>query len=106
MHHNPYSASLADGEYSEERVLFSALYDCYDIDLVLSGHTHGGVIRLPFVGGVYAPMQELFPYYDKGHFHLDEEMQMIVTAGLAGYEWVPRLFNPPEICTVTLIPKK
>lgn len=40
MHHNPYSASLADGEYSEERVLFSSLYDCYDIDLVLSGHDH------------------------------------------------------------------
>ncbi len=40
MHHNPYSASLSDGEYSEERVLFSALYDCYDIDLVLSGHDH------------------------------------------------------------------
>ena len=40
MHHNPYSASLADSEYSEERVLFSALYDCYDIDLVLSGHDH------------------------------------------------------------------
>ncbi|MBE6820317.1 MAG: metallophosphoesterase family protein [Ruminococcaceae bacterium] len=40
MHHNPYSASLSDGEYSEERLLFSALYDCYDIDLVLSGHDH------------------------------------------------------------------
>lgn len=40
MHHNPYSASLADGEYSEERLIFSALYDCCDIDLVLSGHDH------------------------------------------------------------------
>lgn len=40
MHHNPYSASLSDDEYSEERLLFSALYDCYDIDLVLSGHDH------------------------------------------------------------------
>lgn len=40
MHHNPYSASLADDEYSEERVLFSSLYDCYDIDLVLCGHDH------------------------------------------------------------------
>lgn len=40
MHHNPYSASLSDGEYSEYRLLFSALYDCYDIDLVLSGHDH------------------------------------------------------------------
>lgn len=40
MHHNPYSASLSDKDYSEERVLFSSLYDCYDIDLVLSGHDH------------------------------------------------------------------
>lgn len=40
MHHDPYSASLADGEYSEERLIFSSLYDCYDIDLVLSGHDH------------------------------------------------------------------
>ncbi len=40
MHHNPYSASLADDEYSETRALFSSLYDCYDIDLVLSGHDH------------------------------------------------------------------
>lgn len=40
MHHNPYSASLSDDEYSEERVLFASLYDCYDIDLVLSGHDH------------------------------------------------------------------
>ncbi len=40
MHHNPYSASLSDGEYAEERLIFSSLYDCYDIDLVLSGHDH------------------------------------------------------------------
>lgn len=40
MHHNPYSASLGSDEYSEERLLFSSLYDCYDIDLVLSGHDH------------------------------------------------------------------
>ncbi len=40
MHRNPYSASLDDNEFSEERVLFSSIYDCYDIDLVLSGHDH------------------------------------------------------------------
>ncbi len=40
MHHNPYSAAFADGEYSEYRLLFSSLFDCYDIDLVLSGHDH------------------------------------------------------------------
>ena len=40
MHHNPYSASLSDDDFSEERLIFSSLYDCYDIDLVLSGHDH------------------------------------------------------------------
>lgn len=40
MHHNPYSASLSDDDFSEERLYFSSLYDCYDIDLVLSGHDH------------------------------------------------------------------
>jgi len=40
MHHNPYSASLSDEDFSEERLIFSSLYDCYDIDLVLSGHDH------------------------------------------------------------------
>lgn len=40
MHHDPYSASLSDEDYSEERVIFSSLYDCYDIDLVLCGHDH------------------------------------------------------------------
>ena len=40
MHHNPYSASFSDEEYSDTRLVFSSLYDCYDIDLVLSGHDH------------------------------------------------------------------
>ena len=40
MHHNPYSAAFDGDEYSEERLLFSSLYDCYDVDLVLSGHDH------------------------------------------------------------------
>ena len=40
MHHNPYSASFSDDEYSDTRLIFSSLYDCYDIDLVLSGHDH------------------------------------------------------------------
>lgn len=40
MHHNPYSAAIEEDEYTELRPLFSALYDCYDIDLCLSGHDH------------------------------------------------------------------
>ena len=40
MHHNPYSASLSDDDFSDERLYFSSLYDLYDIDLCLSGHDH------------------------------------------------------------------
>lgn len=40
MHHNPYSAAFTDDEFSDIRLYFSTLYDCYDIDLVLSGHDH------------------------------------------------------------------
>ena len=40
MHRNPYSASLSDNDFSDIRLLFSSLYDCYDIDLVLAGHDH------------------------------------------------------------------
>lgn len=40
MHHNPYSVTRGDGEFSEERLFFATLFDCYDIDLVLSGHDH------------------------------------------------------------------
>lgn len=72
------------------------------IDLVLSGHTHGGLIRLPFVGGVYAPMQSFFPEYDKGYFKLGEKMQMIICAGLASYDYLPRINNLPEICVIDI----
>ena len=73
-----------------------------NIDLVVSGHTHGGVVRLPVAGGIYAPMQGLFPEYDYGFYMLGEKMQMVITSGLSGYKLVPRFLNLPEICVLTL----
>ena len=73
-----------------------------NIDLVVSGHTHGGVVRLPFVGGVYSPMQGLFPEYDYGFYMLGDKMQMVITSGLSGYKFVPRFLNLPEICVLNL----
>ena len=73
-----------------------------NIDLVVSGHTHGGVVRLPFVGGLYAPMQGLFPEYDYGFYMLGEKMQMVITSGLSGYKFIPRFLNLPEICVLNL----
>ena len=76
-----------------------------NIDLVVSGHTHGGVIRLPFVGGVYSPMQGIFPEYDYGFYMLGENMNMVITSGLSGYKFIPRVFNLPEICVLNLTEK-
>ena len=73
-----------------------------NIDLVVSGHTHGGVVRLPFAGGLYSPMQGLFPEYDYGFYMLGEKMKMVITSGLSGYKFVPRFLNLPEICVLNL----
>ena len=73
-----------------------------NIDLVVSGHTHGGVVRLPFVGGLYAPMQSFFPEHDYGFYMLGEKMQMVITSGLSGYKFIPRFLNLPEICVLNL----
>lgn len=73
-----------------------------DIDLIVCGHTHGGQIQLPFIGGVIAPNQGLFPKYDKGEFDLDGT-KMIVCAGLNNTVFIPRINNQVEIGVVTVV---
>lgn len=72
-----------------------------DIDLIVCGHTHGGQIQLPFIGGVIAPNQGLFPKYDKGEFDL-AGTKMIVCAGLSNTVFIPRINNQVEIGVVTI----
>ena len=72
------------------------------IDLVLSGHTHGGQFRLPFVGGLIAPNQGLFPKYDAG-LYTKGNTNMIVSRGL-GNSIIPiRFNNRPEIAVIELV---
>ncbi len=80
------------------------LFDIYvknGIDLVFSGHAHGGQFVLPSIGGVYAPHQGLFPAYDTGLYEQDGTY-MLVSRGL-GNSIIPiRINNNPELITVTL----
>lgn len=76
-------------------------YVNYNVDLVLTGHAHGGQIRLPGVGGLYAPGQGWFPEYTEG-LYMAGETAMIVGRGIGDSTELPRVFNPPEISTIIL----
>lgn len=76
-------------------------YPDLPVDLILCGHTHGGIIRLPGVGGIINTDRTLFPKYDAGKFSCGR-YDMIVSRGLGNSVSVPRLFNCPEIVSVTL----
>jgi predicted MPP superfamily phosphohydrolase len=77
--------------------MFFKEYAKWGADIVLSGHIHGGLFRLPFFGGVLSPERKFFPKYDKGVYKLGEHY-MHVSVGLSKF----RFFNPPEIGIVTI----
>ena len=78
-------------------------YKSIPIDLVLSGHAHGGQIRIPpFLNGIYAPQQGLFPRYVGGIYTYDT-FTHIISRGLADTSWLPRIFNPPEMVVIHII---
>lgn len=70
-------------------------------DLVLSGHVHGGLIRLPFLGGLLSPERTFFPKYDSGEYSIGDST-MIVSRGLGNGTINLRVFNNPEICVIEL----
>lgn len=77
------------------------LYVENKIDLTFSGHAHGGQVRIPFVGGLFAPNQGYFPQYTSGKY-TKEQSTMIVSRGLGSGSFPVRIFNRPEIVVVTL----
>ena len=77
--HNPMDALKGD---------FSGLY--------VAGHTHGGMVRFPFIGAIYVPDQDFFPEYQKGLYILGDR-KLIITSGI-GNTFLPlRFLNPIEI---------
>ncbi len=85
--------------------LINGSLEYWDVDCVLSGHTHGGQVVLPFVGGLYAPDQGWFPGECSGHFETDNK-HLIVTTGLGGTTPAPRFWNRPEVVVVDIIPSQ
>ncbi len=80
----------------------------HGFDLILSGHMHGGQVRIPGIGGLVCPKTNLndktrilFPKYFGGEYEKDGT-KMIVTRGIGNPTIIPRLYNRPEICTIVL----
>lgn len=84
--HNP--------EYFEE-------YAAWGADLTVSGHVHGGLVILPYLGGVISPMVRFFPKYYKGLYEKDGR-RMVVSAGLGLHTLKVRVNNEPDLVTIKL----
>ncbi|MFD0712826.1 metallophosphoesterase [Paenibacillus sp. GCM10027626] len=94
--------------------LYFEQYAEWGADLTLAGHMHGGVIRIPFAGGLLSPERSFFPKYDAGKFTLEQASgpaALIINRGMGdekvniglGEVKLPRVFNPPEITVIELL---
>lgn len=78
------------------------IYAKHDLDLILSGHAHGGQFRLPFIGGIVAPNQGLFPEFDAG-IYAQNNTNMLVSRGIGNSILPLRINNRPEVILIELI---
>ena len=99
-------SGLEEGTFSvllSHRPELTELYRGSGFDLVVSGHAHGGQVRVPLLlNGLYAPNQGFFPQYAGGLYDLDGTA-LAVSRGLS-ISRLPRVFNPPEAVVIDLVP--
>lgn len=76
-------------------------YSKWGADLVLAGHVHGGIIRVPYLGGLLSPNREFFPEYDFGKYNKDKST-MLLSKGLGGAKIFMRINCRPEVVKITL----
>ncbi len=110
------AAEIRDAEGAAFSILLSHRPDGFEeyaglgFDLILSGHVHGGLVRLPVIGGLFSPGMELLPKYSGGIYCFtykdtegcDRTGRLVVSRGLSGAVGIPRLFNSLDVPLVTL----
>lgn len=81
--------------------LYFEVYSEWGADVILSGHVHGGIIKIPFLGGLLSPERKFFPKYYSGKYEI-KNSKLIVNRGLGNTKIKLRIFNKPEISIITL----
>ena len=83
--------------------LFDSQLSEYSFDLGIAGHVHGGIINLPFYGGLYSDEEGFFPRFTAGKYTLDKQQALIISAGLGDSKpFPPRVNNMPELVVVDI----
>ncbi len=84
-------------------ILFKTALSDYDFDLGLAGHVHGGLVRIPLLGGLYSGEEGLFPKLCAGKYTLDRQQSLIISAGLGDSSpFPPRINNMPELLVIDI----
>ena len=84
-------------------ILFKTQLSGYDFDLGIAGHVHGGIIVLPFFGGLYSNEEGFFPSFSSGKYVLENQQSLIISAGLGDSKpFPPRINNTPELVIIDI----
>ncbi|MBQ6060784.1 MAG: metallophosphoesterase [Clostridia bacterium] len=84
-------------------VLFEPQLSAYDFDLGIAGHVHGGIVKLPFLGGLYSAEEGLFPRFTMGRYILQKQQKLIISGGLGDSKpFPPRINNMPELVVIDI----
>ena len=84
-------------------ILFETQLSQYDFDLGIAGHTHGGIVKLPFIGGLYTKEEGFLPTFTAGKYTLAKQQSLIISAGLGDSSFLPpRINNAPELVVIDI----
>ena len=84
-------------------IIFDPQLSGYDFDLGVAGHVHGGVVVLPFIGGLYTNEEGFFPKYTAGRYTLSNQQTLIISGGLGDSKpFPPRINNTPELVVIDI----
>ena len=97
---NPYAYSIL---MDHVPIIFEPQLSVYDFDLGIAGHVHGGIVRLPFIGGLYTQEEGFFPRFTSGEYKLEKQQILIISAGLGDSKpFPPRINNLPELVVIDI----